>query len=64
MLMLLLSIFLLASLNSFFVYVPWRSFGLSCSPRWSRGSLLLPGWFRGDVPSRMGRRRCDWSGGI
>ena len=35
-----------------------RSFRMSCSPRWSRGSLLLPSWFRGDVLGRMGRRRC------
>ena len=56
MLMLLLSIFLLASLNSFFVYVPWRSFGLSCSPRWSRGSLLSPApW--------LVSRRCSESNG-
>ena len=64
MLMLLLLFFsalLLASLSSFFGYVPSRSFRMSCSPRWSRGSLLLPGWFRGDVLCRMGRRRCDWS---
>ena len=63
MLMLLLLFFsalLLASLSSFFGYVPSRSFSL-CSPCWSRGSLLLPGWFRGDVLCRMGRRRCDRS---
>merc|ERR1719408_291383 len=52
---------LLASLSAFFGYVPLCSFDLSCFPRWSRGSLLLPGWFRGDVLCRMGRRRCDWS---
>jgi len=64
MLMLLLLFFsalILASLSSFFGYVPSRSFSLSCSPCWSRSSLLLPGWFRGDVLGRMGRRRCDWS---
>ena len=63
MLMLLLLFFsalLLASLSSFFGYVPSRLFSL-CSPCWFRGSLLLPGWFRGDVLRRMGRRRCDWS---
>ena len=41
--------------------MPSRSFSMSCSPCWSRGSLLLPGWFRGDVLCRMGRRRCDRS---
>jgi len=32
-----------------------------CSPRWSRGSLLVPSWFRGDILGRMGRRLRDWS---
>ena len=53
------ALLLLASLSSFF------SLGIRalafCSPCWSRGSLLLPGWFRGDVLCRMGRRRCDRS---
>ena len=64
MLMLLLLFFsaplLLTSLSFFSPwYVPSHS---ACpAPCWSRGSLLLPGWFRGDVLGRMGRRRCDWS---
>ena len=66
MLMLLLLFFsallLLASLSSFFsLGVRALAFSMSCSPCWSRGSLLLPGWFRGDVLCRMGRRRCDRS---
>ena len=36
--------------------MPWRSFGLSCSPRWSRGSLLSP------VPWLVSRR-CSVSNG-
>jgi len=45
----------------FFPWVRALAFRMSCSPCWSRGSLLLPGWFRGDVLCRMGRRRCDRS---
>jgi len=58
-----LALLLLASLEFFFF--PWvRALAfciMSCSPCWSRGSLLLPGWFRGNVLCRMGRRWCDWS---
>ena len=41
-------------------YVPSRSFRMSCSPRWSRGSLLLPSWFRGDP----GCRQCRTGTGV
>ena len=48
------ALLLLASLSSFFFgYVPSRSFSMSCSLSWSRGSLLFPGWFRGDVLCRI-----------
>ena len=50
------SALLLASLSSFFGYVPSRSFRMSCSPRWSRGSLLSPApW--------LVSRRCSESNG-
>ena len=50
------SALLLASLSSFFGYVPSRSFCMSCSPRWSRGSLLSPApW--------LVSRRCSESNG-
>jgi len=59
LLLLFFSALLLASLSSFFLSTcPCVRSECPCSPRWSRGSLLLPGWFRGDVLGRMGRRRC------
>ena len=59
-LLLFFSAFLLLASLSYFFPLGIRALAF-CSPCWSRGSLLLPGWFRGDVLCRIGRRRCDRS---